>query len=86
MIGALVAFGLAAGSPLIAVLAHRAISFWLPTLPGIAGYLALRSTVRGWRTADAKNVSSGQGRHDDPSLWRDEAGADDRGGRPHADA
>jgi uncharacterized membrane protein YbhN (UPF0104 family) len=28
------------------VLAYRAISFWLPTLPGIAGYLALRSTVR----------------------------------------
>jgi hypothetical protein len=35
-----------------AVLAYRAISFWLPALPGIAGYLALRSTVRGWRAAD----------------------------------
>jgi hypothetical protein len=36
----------------IAVLAYRAISFWLPTLPGIGGYVTLRSTVRGWRMAD----------------------------------
>ena len=58
MIAAFVAFGVPAGSALIAVLAYRAISFWLPTLPGIAGYLALRSTVRKWRVADAKNVSA----------------------------
>jgi uncharacterized membrane protein YbhN (UPF0104 family) len=62
MIGAFVAFGVPASSALIAVLAYRAISFWLPTLPGIAGYLALRSTVRGWRSADTEKVSSGQGR------------------------
>jgi hypothetical protein len=30
------------------VLAYRGISFWLPTLPGVAGYLALRRTVRHW--------------------------------------
>ena len=53
MIGAFVAFGLPASSAIIAVLAYRAISFWLPTLPGIVGYLALRSTVRRWREADA---------------------------------
>jgi len=36
------------------VLAYRAISFWLPTLPGIAGYLALRRTVHRWEaTPDA---------------------------------
>ena len=58
MIGAFVAFGMPAGSAVIAVLAYRAISFWLPTLPGIAGYLALRSTVRGWRAVDAGHVSS----------------------------
>jgi uncharacterized membrane protein YbhN (UPF0104 family) len=58
MIGAFVAFGVPAGTALIAVLAYRAISFWLPTLPGIAGYLALRSTVRKWRLADAKNVGT----------------------------
>ena len=53
MIAAFVAFGVPAGSAVIAVLAYPAISFWLPTLPGIAGYLALRSTVRRWRAADA---------------------------------
>ncbi len=57
MIAAFVAFGVPAGSAVVAVLAYRAISFWLPTLPGIVGYLALRSTVRGWRAADAKPVS-----------------------------
>jgi uncharacterized protein (TIRG00374 family) len=49
MIGAYVAFGIPARSAVISVLAYRAISFWLPTLPGIVGYLALRSTVRRWR-------------------------------------
>jgi uncharacterized protein (TIRG00374 family) len=58
MIAAFVAFGVPAGSAVIAVLAYRAISFWLPTLPGIAGYLALRSTVRRWRGADANRVSA----------------------------
>ncbi len=52
MIGAFVAFGIPASSAIIAVLAYRAISFWLPTLPGIIGYLALRSTVRRWQAAD----------------------------------
>jgi uncharacterized protein (TIRG00374 family) len=58
MIGAFVAFGVPASSAVIGVLAYRAISFWLPTLPGIAGYLALRSTVRSWRAADGKQASS----------------------------
>jgi uncharacterized membrane protein YbhN (UPF0104 family) len=58
MIGAFVAFDVPADTALIAVLAYRAISFWLPTLPGIAGYLVLRSTVRKWRLADAKNVGT----------------------------
>lgn len=52
MIGAFAAFGEPAGRAVIAVLAYRAISFWLPTLPGIGGYVTLRSTVRGWRVAD----------------------------------
>ena len=53
MIGAFIAFDVPARSAVVAVLAYRAISFWLPTLPGIAGYLALRSTVRRWRTGTA---------------------------------
>ncbi len=52
MIGAFVAFGVPADRALVGVLAYRAISFWLPTLPGIVGYLSLRSTVRGWREGD----------------------------------
>jgi uncharacterized membrane protein YbhN (UPF0104 family) len=52
MIGAFAAFGEPAGRAVIAVLAYRAISFWLPTLPGIGGYVTLRSTVRGWRMSD----------------------------------
>ena len=52
MIGAFVAFGEPAGRTVVAVLAYRAISFWLPTLPGVGGYVSLRSTVRGWRLAD----------------------------------
>jgi uncharacterized protein (TIRG00374 family) len=52
MIGAFVAFGLPGGRAVVGVLAYRAISFWLPTLPGIAGYIRLRKTVKGWQTAD----------------------------------
>jgi uncharacterized protein (TIRG00374 family) len=52
MIGAFVAFGISADSAVIGVLAYRALSFWLPTLPGVAGYIALRNTVRRWRTED----------------------------------
>jgi uncharacterized membrane protein YbhN (UPF0104 family) len=48
MIGAFVAFGIHADQAVVAVLAYRAISFWLPTLPGIIGYLALRRTVHHW--------------------------------------
>jgi uncharacterized protein (TIRG00374 family) len=52
MIGAFVAFGVPGGRAVVGVLAYRAISFWLPTLPGIVGYLGLRKTVKGWQAAD----------------------------------
>jgi uncharacterized membrane protein YbhN (UPF0104 family) len=48
MIGVFVAFGIPGGQAVIAVLAYRAISFWLPTLPGVAGYVSLRRTVHRW--------------------------------------
>lgn len=54
MIGAFAAFGEPADRAVVAVLAYRAISFWLPTFPGIGGYISLRSTVRGWRLADTE--------------------------------
>jgi uncharacterized membrane protein YbhN (UPF0104 family) len=52
MIGAFVAFGIPGGAAVVAVLAYRAISFWLPTIPGIAGYLGLRKKVRMWERED----------------------------------
>jgi uncharacterized protein (TIRG00374 family) len=54
MIGALAAFGVPGGRAVVGVLAYRAISFWLPTLPGIAGYVALRTRVRSWRLDDRR--------------------------------
>ncbi len=52
MIGAFVAFGVPGGQAVVAVLAYRAISFWLPTIPGIAGYFGLRKKVRMWEQED----------------------------------
>ena len=64
MIGAFAAFGVPAGRAVVAVLAYRAISFWLPTLPGIAGYVTLRSTVRRWRTPTAQQRQPAEARTD----------------------
>ena len=49
MIGAFLAFGVNSGYAVVAVLAYRAIAFWLPTIPGAIAYLALRRTVSRWR-------------------------------------
>jgi uncharacterized protein (TIRG00374 family) len=48
-IGALLAFGSPGGLAVLGVLAYRAISFWLPTLPGGIAYVRLRRTVLRWR-------------------------------------
>jgi uncharacterized protein (TIRG00374 family) len=61
MIGAFAAFGVPGARAVVAVLAYRAISFWLPTLPGIFGYLSLRSTVHGWRAADSASATESGG-------------------------
>jgi uncharacterized protein (TIRG00374 family) len=58
MIGAFAAFGVPANRAVVAVLAYRAISFWLPTIPGIIGYLNLRVTVREWQLADAERIDA----------------------------
>ena len=49
MIGAFTAFGLDLENAVVAVLAYRAFSFWLPTLPGAVAYLQLRRTVHRWQ-------------------------------------
>jgi uncharacterized membrane protein YbhN (UPF0104 family) len=49
LIGAFSAFSVNVQSAVLAVLAYRAISFWLPTIPGAIAYLQLRRTVQRWR-------------------------------------
>jgi uncharacterized membrane protein YbhN (UPF0104 family) len=49
MIGAFAAFGIDFNLAVLAVLSYRAISFWLPTLPGAVAYFQLRRTVARWR-------------------------------------
>ncbi len=57
MIGAFVGFGMPGSRALVGVLAYRAISFWLPTLPGIGGYIALRRHVHDWEQEDARALA-----------------------------
>jgi uncharacterized membrane protein YbhN (UPF0104 family) len=57
MIGAFAAFGVDFNLALLAVLSYRAISFWLPTLPGAIAYFQLRRTVARWR--DQQNPPTG---------------------------
>jgi len=53
MIGAFLAFGVDPGTAVLAVLAYRAIAFWLPTLPGGIAYFQLRRTMGEWKAAEA---------------------------------
>lgn len=53
MIGAFTAFNVGVQSAVAAVLAYRAFSFWLPTLPGGIAYLQLHRRVKGWREEQA---------------------------------
>jgi len=57
MIGALVAFGVDFNLAVLAVLSYRAISFWLPTVPGAIAYFQLRRTVARWRVEQASQAS-----------------------------
>ena len=49
MIGAFSAFGVNVEASVVAVLAYRVFSFWIPTLPGAVAYLQLRRTVQRWQ-------------------------------------
>jgi uncharacterized protein (TIRG00374 family) len=49
MIGAFAAFGVNAGLAVVAVLVFRALTFWLPMVPGVIAYFQLRGTVERWR-------------------------------------
>ncbi len=60
MIGAFLAFGTPGSLAVLAVLSYRAISFWLPTLPGAAAYLQLRRTVARWKDGPGLPRPSGR--------------------------
>jgi len=40
------------------VLAYRALTFWLPTIPGIVAYVQLRRTVGRWRVERPKHATT----------------------------
>jgi uncharacterized protein (TIRG00374 family) len=56
MIAALAAFGVDAGQAVVAVLLFRAVTFWLPMIPGVIAYFQLRKTVDRWRQEDTAAV------------------------------
>jgi uncharacterized protein (TIRG00374 family) len=58
MIGAFTAFDVSVQSAVVAVLAYRAFSFWLPTLPGGVAYVQLRRTVNRWRSSGTATVQT----------------------------
>lgn len=49
MIAAFAAFGVDAGLAVVAVLVFRALTFWLPLLPGVIAFFKLRARVEVWR-------------------------------------
>ena len=49
MIGAFIGFGVNGSLAVLAVLAYRTISYWIPLLPEGVAYLQLRRTVGDWR-------------------------------------
>jgi uncharacterized membrane protein YbhN (UPF0104 family) len=53
MVGALAAFGTDPGLAIVAVLAYRFFSFWLPIAPGAVAFASLRRTVGRWEAEDA---------------------------------
>jgi uncharacterized membrane protein YbhN (UPF0104 family) len=58
MIGAFAAFGVDFNLAVLAVLSYRAISFWLPTIPGAIAYFQLRRTVARWREEQSAHPTS----------------------------
>src|SRR4051812_39066931 len=54
MIGAFVAFGVDPGAAIVAVLAYRVFSFWLPIVPGALAFGSLRRTVAKWEGEPAE--------------------------------
>ena len=59
MIGSFLAFGVNGSLAVLAVLAYRTISYWLPTVPGAIAYIRLRRHVTSWRAATPQGAPIG---------------------------
>jgi uncharacterized membrane protein YbhN (UPF0104 family) len=62
MIGAFAAFGVDFNLAVLAVISYRAISFWLPTLPGAIAYFQLRRKVAHWREEEDESTDAAAAR------------------------
>ncbi len=63
MIGVFAAFGVDLSLAVLAVLAYRVISFWLPTIPGAIAYFQLLRTVNRWEErSEARAVEAAAAR------------------------
>jgi uncharacterized protein (TIRG00374 family) len=71
MIGAFTAFGVNVDLAVVAVLAYRALAFWLPTLPGAVAYLQLRRTMQRWEPAASGAAVEAPVRRPEASLAPD---------------
>lgn len=58
MIGSFAAFGVDAGLAVVAVLVFRALTFWLPLLPGVIAFFKLRARVELWRRERGATIQS----------------------------
>jgi uncharacterized membrane protein YbhN (UPF0104 family) len=67
MVGAFVVFGVDPAAALVAVLAYRGFSFWLPIAPGAVAFVALRRRVTAWTAQDSAGA---------PATLRGERGED----------
>jgi uncharacterized protein (TIRG00374 family) len=59
MIGSFLAFGVKGSLAVLAVLAYRTISYWLPTVPGAIAYIRLRRHVTSWRASPPPGTAIG---------------------------
>jgi putative heme transporter len=57
MIGAFLLFDIPKESVFPAILTYRLIAFWMPAVPGVPAYFALRRTVAKWEREDSKASS-----------------------------
>jgi hypothetical protein len=60
LIGAFIALDVDGGLAVLAVLAYRTRSSWLPAVPGAIEYVRLRHMAAGWRQADADAAAPAQ--------------------------